>query len=229
MAKKPPVEQDDQQESTGKQKPPKKPVNTLLWRILLLPSLLILALAVALYITRPLRDAFLSGSAVNSYLVFGTIAAWAPWLWKIGLSCILFALWLIVAIARTVARGEWRYWQRLLGLLALTGGTALLLYTGLPDMGIADARDCGSTALNGHSYHLLAQNIPQPPNVVVRMMIFDCDVTGNSCTRVKADDLQYVPGDRVPALVLLRIKTDGPLVVTQSNTAAEDLQTYRPQ
>lgn len=199
-----------------------------LWQVLIIPSLLILGAAVALYFMRPLRDSFISGQTYNSYLIYGTYAAWSPKFWMIGLSSVLFAAMFIISIGKTIARREWGYWQRLIGLLALIGAGVLLLLIGLPEIG-TDARDEGWTTLNGHYYHLLVQQQPSPPNTTLRFSIYDCDATAANCARVKVDDVEFRPGDYIPALDLLKITTDGPEVITQGNTSTEHYSLYRPQ
>jgi hypothetical protein len=146
----------------------------------------------------------------------------------IGLSSVLFAAMLIISIARTVARGEWKYWQRILGLIALTASGVVLILIGLPEMG-TDARDAGWTMHNGRKYALLVQNIPTPPNVTLRLSIFECDEGLINCARVQVDDVEYRTSDHIPALDLIRITNDGPWVITQSNTTSSSLSTYKPQ
>lgn len=206
---------------------PKRTLNTLLWRILILPSLLILLITIGLYELLPMRDAFLNGEASGSYLLYGTYGALSPKFWMIGLSSVLFGVWLIVALVRTVGRGEWRYWQRIIGLLALTASAAVLLVIGLPQFG-TDARDAGWTSLNDHFYHLLVQQIPSVSGTDLRFLIFDCDAQAIHCQRVQTADKQYPPGDRVPPLVVMQINVDGQVIVARGNSV-QPFTVYRPQ
>ncbi len=206
--------------------PPRKP-NTLLWRILLLPSILILGAAIGLYELLPARDAFLRGETTGSYLLFASYSSYSPKFWMGGIASAVFAIGFLLALVRTVARGEWVYWQRLLGLLALTAGGVLLLLTGLPEFGVA-SRDAGAVSFNGRSYHLFAQAIPAAPGTDLRFLIFECDPAGVTCQRVHRDDKEYAAGDRVPPLELLRIDVDGIFVVVRSDSPVI-LTQYRPQ
>jgi hypothetical protein len=206
---------------------PKKKPNTILWRVLILPSILILAIAVGLYELVPWRDAFLRGDASGSYLLLGTYAALSPKLWFAGLSCILFALMFLIALIRTVARGEWRYWQRLIGLIALTAAGVLLLLTNFPQIG-RDARDAGSATLAGHTYHLLVQSATTLPSTNLHFMMFQCDAQGLTCQLASASDAQFAAGERVPPLETLQVNVDGNFLIVKGNSPTPYIQ-YRAQ
>jgi len=200
--------------------------NLLFWRLLILPSILILAIAIGVYLLRPARDSFLSGATTGSYTLFSPYSTYSPYFWIGGPLAALFLLSFIISIARTVARREWRYWQRLLGLLALTAAGVLFLLTGLPDVGTS-GRDASAVNYNGRNYHLFAQTIPASPGTDLRFSIFECDPAGVSCQRVYRDDIEYPAGERVPPLEVLHMDVYGIFLAVRPNSP-EILSKYQP-
>lgn len=200
--------------------------NTVLWRVLILPSLIVLGIAVGAYLLRPARDSFLSGAVTGSYTLFAPYSTYSPYFWIGGPLAALFALLFIISIARTIARREWGYWQRLLGLLALTAAGVLFLLTGLPEIGSA-GRDASAVNYNGRNFHLFVQRIPANPGTDLRFSIFECDPAGVTCQRVHRDDLEYPAGERVWPLEVLHMDVYGIFLAVRPNSP-EILTKYQP-
>ena len=193
------------------------PVNKALWRALLLPSLIFLALSIGAYFILPVRDAFLSGKTQGNYLLFSIYSVASPYFWTGAIAAVLFFLMLVFSIARTAARKEWRYWQRLLGLIALMAGSVMFGLTGFPEFGVR-SRAAGSVTYGNYNYHLFVQTMPATPGTNLRMSIFVCDPPNIACQRFHRADLELGLGERVPPLDQLRIQVDGIFVVVRSNS-----------
>jgi hypothetical protein len=168
----------------------------------------------------------MSGDTTGSYTLFAPYSTVSPYFWVGGPLAALFALSFIISIARTIARREWGYWQRLLGLLALTAAGVLFLLTGLPEIGSA-GRDAAVANYNGRDYHLFAQTIPAAPGTDLRFSIFECDPAGVTCQRVHRDDIEYPAGERVPPLEVLRMEVYGIFLAVRPNSP-EILTKYQP-
>jgi hypothetical protein len=205
------------QKTDGLSVPAKPLVNKALWRALLLPSLIILALSVGAYLLLPVRDAFLSGQTEGNYLLLSIFSVASPYFWTGGIAAVVFFLMLLLSIARTAARKEWGYWQRLLGLIALTASGIMFGWTGLPEFGVS-SRDAGSVTFGNYNYHLFVQTMPATPGTNLRMSIFVCDPPNIACQRFHRADLEYQSGERIPPLDQLRIQVDGIFVVVRSNS-----------